>query len=164
MRQPDLSNPVQKRMTRQLAAVYEAVVEDASHPSAEAIYRRVRQSLPHIGLGTVYRNLQRLTEEGKVRVLVLGKRTTRYDAVAAEHDHFICQKCGQVLDLLLERDRHIDVAPLVDQGLLVTTQSVLLHGLCRQCGEKRRPTESNARDPFKEGTVLPRGREPRDVL
>ena len=137
MRQPDQSNPVQKRMTRQLAAVYEAIVEDASHPSAEAIYRRVRHSLPQISLGTVYRNLQRLVEEGKVRVLLLEKRATRYDAVAAEHDHFICQQCGQVLDLRLERDRHIDIAPLEEQGLLVTTQSVLLHGLCQQCGEKR---------------------------
>lgn len=155
MQQPDRSNPPQRRRTRQLAAVYEAIVAEASHPSAEAVFLRVRRALPQISLGTVYRNLQRLTEEGKVRVLLSGKRTTRYDAVTVEHDHFICQQCGHVLDLCLQQDRHVDVASLEAQGLLVTRQSVLLHGLCQPCGTKHKSSAEKA---------TPRGRKLRDVL
>jgi len=51
---------IQKRATQQLATVYKALQGDHSHPSADEIYQRVRQTLPRISLGTVYRNLQRL--------------------------------------------------------------------------------------------------------
>ena len=68
---------IQKRATQQLATVYKALQGDHSHPSAVEIYQRVRQTLPRISLGTVYRNLQRLVEERKIRMLLLGERVAR---------------------------------------------------------------------------------------
>jgi Fur family peroxide stress response transcriptional regulator len=127
-----------KRTTRQLAAVYETVQGDHSHPSADEIYRRVRRTLPRISLGTVYRNLQRLVAEGKIRLFLLGERVARYDPMVAEHDHFICQQCGRVEDLLLERDRRVNLAPLRDKGFTVTAHSLAIHGLCQKCGLKQR--------------------------
>ena len=125
---------VHKRASRQLAAVYTALRGDHSHPSADEIYQRVRRTLPRISLGTVYRNLQRLVDEGKIRVFLLGERIARYDPMIAEHDHFICQKCGRIEDVLLERDRRVNLAPLVDQGFTVTAHSLAIHGLCQKCG------------------------------
>ena len=55
----------QKRATRQLEAVFQALQGDPTHPFADEIYRRVRKKLPRISLATVYRNLQRLVEDGK---------------------------------------------------------------------------------------------------
>ncbi len=129
---------VHKRATRQLTTVYEALRGDHSHPGADEIYRRVRRMLPHISLGTVYRNLQRLVAEGKIRMCLLGERVARYDPLVAEHDHFICQQCGRVEDLLLERDRRVNLAPLRDKGFTVTAHSLAIHGLCQKCGRKRR--------------------------
>jgi Fe2+ or Zn2+ uptake regulation protein len=83
---------IQKRATQQLATVYKALQGDHSHPSADEIYQRVRQTLSRISLGRVYRNLQRLVEERKIRMLLLGERVARYDPVLAAHDHFICQQ------------------------------------------------------------------------
>jgi len=132
-----MGGEVQKRSTRQLTAVYEALLEDPSHPSAEDIFLRVRQTLPHISLGTVYRNLQRLVEEGKIRILLSGGRVVRYDPMIAEHDHFMCWQCGRVIDLVLESDRQVNLAPLLEQGFTIATKSLSLHGLCQQCNNQK---------------------------
>lgn len=139
---------VQKRSTRQLTAIYEALCDDPSHLSAEEIFLRARKTLPRISLGTVYRNLQRLAEEGKIRVLLSVGRGARYDPVVTEHDHFICRQCGQILDVLLEGDRHVDLTSLVEQGFTIVTQSLSIHGFCRDCsrrltGKARAKTNSN---------------------
>jgi Fur family peroxide stress response transcriptional regulator len=131
---------VRKRATRQLAAVYEVLQGDHSHPSADEIYRRVRKKLPRISLGTVYRNLQRLVQERKIRMFLLGERVARYDPVVEEHDHFICQHCKTVEDVLLERDRRVNLDPLLKEGFTVTAHSLAIHGLCQRCGQKKSET------------------------
>ena len=126
-----------RRMTRQLTAVYAAVQGNHSHPSAEEVYQCVRKVLPRISLGTVYRNLQRLVDEGKIRMFLLGERVARYDPLVTEHDHFICQLCGRVEDIFLEQDRRVNLTPLMEKGFTVTVLSMTIHGLCKRCG--RRP-------------------------
>lgn len=135
---------VHKRATRQLTVVYEALQGDHSHPSADEIYQRVRRTLPRISLGTIYRNLQRLVEEGKIRMFLLGERLARYDPMLAEHDHFICQQCGRVEDVLLERNRQVNLAPLVHKGFTVTAHSLTIQGLCQKCGREQ-PKQARAR-------------------
>jgi hypothetical protein len=46
------------RNTKQLEVVWEAVKDDNSHPTADQVYDKVRERLPNVSLGTVYRNLQ----------------------------------------------------------------------------------------------------------
>jgi Fur family transcriptional regulator, peroxide stress response regulator len=134
-----MARDIRKRTTRQLTAVYEALRGDHSHPSAEEIHRRVRKKSPQVSLGTVYRNLQRLTEEGKIRTVHLGDRSACYDPTLEDHDHFICQRCGRVDDVWLKRDRRINLAPLVEKGFTILDQSLAIHGLCQQCGQRRTP-------------------------
>jgi Fe2+ or Zn2+ uptake regulation protein len=150
---------MQKRSTRQLTAVYEALLNDHSHPSADEIFMRVRKTLPRISLGTVYRNLQRLVEEGKIRMLFSGGRVTRFDPMIVEHDHFICRQCERVIDVVLESDRQVNLAPLVEQGFTIATQSLSIHGLCQQCSQ--RPVEKSrgkANADHREQRVRKRGR------
>lgn len=139
-----MKHEIRKRETRQLAAVYAALQGADSHPTADEIYRRVRKKLPRISLGTVYRNLQRLVAEGKVRLLLLEERVARYDPMVTEHDHFVCQRCGRVKDILLERERQVNLAPLLEAGVTVTALSLTIHGLCERCGKKQRPVSSTA--------------------
>ena len=126
---------IQQRATQQLATVYKALQGDHSHLSAGEIYQRVRQTLPRISLGTVYRNLQQLVEERKIRMLLLGERVARYDPVLAAHDHFICQQCDRVEDLLLEQGHQVNLQPLIERGFTVLTHSLAIYGLCQQCGQ-----------------------------
>src|SRR5215510_10891834 len=126
----------QKRVTRQLENVFQALQGDPSHPFADEIYRRVRKRLPRISLATVYRNLQRLVEDGKIRTVLLGERVARYDPETSDHDHFICQRCGRVIDLFLERDRQVDLTPLTSDGYIVTTHNLTVYGLCQTCAPR----------------------------
>ena len=129
---------IRKRVTRQMAAVYDALRGDESHPSADEIYRRVRRKCARVSLGTVYRNLQKLSDEGKIRALILGDRVARYDPLVTEHDHFVCQACGRVQDLFLERDRRLDLTPLLEAGLQVSSHSLAIYGLCRGCNGRKK--------------------------
>jgi Fur family transcriptional regulator, peroxide stress response regulator len=134
-----------KRATRQLEAVFQALQGDSSHPFADEVYRRVRQELPRISLATVYRNLQRLVEDGKIRTVLLGERVARYDPETSDHDHFICQSCGRVIDLFLERARQIDLTPLANDGYIVTTHNLMIYGVCQVCTARRETAEPQPR-------------------
>ena len=135
-----MASDIHKRTTRQLTAVYETLQSDHSHPGAEEIHRRVRKLSPKMSLGSVYRNLQHLTAEGKIRTVHIGDRSARYDPTLEAHDHFICQRCGRVDDVWLKHDRQANLAPLVNQGFTVIDQNLAIRGLCRQCGQKQAVT------------------------
>jgi Fur family transcriptional regulator, peroxide stress response regulator len=128
-----------KRRTRQLAQVFEALQGDHSHPFAHEIYRRVHKKLPRISLATVYRNLHSLVEEGKIRTLLLDGQAARFDPETSKHDHFVCEKCGRVVDLFLRRRaRQVDLTPLAKHGYVVTTHNLTVHGMCRACAARHR--------------------------
>ncbi len=86
------------RMTRQREVVLDELSKTRGHPKADEIYQMVRNKMPHISFGTVYRNLRLLKELGLVRELSFGKNFSRYEAFHENHQHFTCMSCGRVLD------------------------------------------------------------------
>jgi Fe2+ or Zn2+ uptake regulation protein len=123
-----------ERSTRQLTAVFEAVKAQRNHPTAHQVYTRVRSEFPHVSRGTVYRNLGKLHRQGRIRVVRLADLPTRYDAVVEEHDHFICEACGDVTDLC--QSPNGAAAELGRSGYIVHSQSVTYNGLCPICAER----------------------------
>jgi Fe2+ or Zn2+ uptake regulation protein len=134
-----MERAIRQRITQQLTVISAAIQGDHSHPSAEDIYLRVRKVLPHISLGTVYRNLQRLVHEGIIQMLFFGERTARYDPTLEEHDHFICQQCGRVEDVRVERDQQMDFTSLVREGFTIAAHSLAIRGVCQLCGPQGDP-------------------------
>jgi Fe2+ or Zn2+ uptake regulation protein len=126
--------PVEKkqRNTKQLDIIWEAVRDETSHPTADQIFLRVRGELPNISLGTVYRNLQKLVDDGRLQVLTLG-RARHFDPLVTEHQHFICEECDQVYDIHLDsHDRQL-LNRLPDARFTVTSHTLAFFGRCRQC-------------------------------
>jgi Fur family peroxide stress response transcriptional regulator len=132
-----------KRRTRQLEQVFAALQGDHSHPFAHEIYRRVHKKLPRISLATVYRNLHSLVEEGKIRTLLLDEQGARFDPETKQHDHFVCERCGRVVDLFLRRARQIDRSSLARQGYVVKTYDLTVHGICQVCAAPRRTSRAS---------------------
>ena len=128
-----------QRATRQLAAVYEVLAASRDHPTADQVFRRVRDTLPRVSLGTVYRNLEKLREQGRLRVIRLGSGEAHYDAMVAAHDHFVCERCHAVHDLAGAATP--PAAPrLPADGCVVHWHTTALYGLCGECaGEARGP-------------------------
>ena len=120
------------RHTKQLATVWQAVKDDKSHPSAAQVYDRVRRQLPNISLGTVYRNLQKLVAVKKLQVLMLG-RAQHFDPLVQRHQHFICEACDRVFDVLVERQRRTRPAKLPEAGFTVTSHHSAFYGSCKNC-------------------------------
>ena len=132
-----------KRKTRQLEQVFKALQGNHTHPFAREIYRRVHKKLRRISLATVYRNLQSLVEEGKIRTRLVDEQGTRFDPETREHDHFICERCGRVVDLFLQpRARRVDLTSLAKHGYVVTTHDLTVRGMCQVCAALRRTSRS----------------------
>lgn len=122
-----------RRSSRQLEVVLAAVAASGtSHPTAETIFADVRRRLPRISLGTVYRNLQRLVDEGRIGVAHVGGRSLRYDATATPHDHFVCRRCGRIDDVGASRPDE-GRAAAERAGHAVTAHALVLYGDCRGC-------------------------------
>jgi Fur family transcriptional regulator, ferric uptake regulator len=130
------TSEVSRRQTRQRQLVYETVAATKSHPTAEWVYKRVRSRMPRVSLGTVYRNLQLLVAEGRLRAWSRG-RTTRFDADVSPHDHFACLRCGLLLDIEPSGEELAAERRLRARGHQIQERLLEFIGLCRDC--RRRP-------------------------
>ena len=126
-----------RRVTDQRRLILEAVRGTEAHPAAEWVYRKVRRRLPRISLGTVYRNLKLLVEQGLIQELGSGG-FGRYDGNLARHHHFTCQVCGRISDLVEPVDRSLDRRVTSRTGLEIWHHRVEFYGRCAACQAKAR--------------------------
>jgi len=94
-----MDNRTRTRMTRQRGVILEELKKLRSHPTADELYLVVRSRLPRISLGTVYRNLQFLSQQGLIRTLSSANGQMRFDGDTEEHYHVRCVRCDRVDDL-----------------------------------------------------------------
>ncbi len=120
------------RETRQRKVVYEAVRHSKSHPTADMVFEQVRDTLPTVSLGTVYRNLGVLKDQGLVIELRGTDRKAHFEADLTPHAHFTCTRCGSISDIencpTPEWDRHPCLA-----GFTVVEHNLEFRGICPQC-------------------------------
>ena len=132
------------RYSRQRELIYQSVCASREHPTAEMVYAMLKPEHPGLSLGTVYRNLHLLADEGKL--IRMPFPVERYDAVTEPHSHFRCKSCGEVFDfdrfdLSAPQSRALDAAAEAAQpGFLVERHQLTFTGLCPDC--RRRQEES----------------------
>jgi len=129
----------ERRHSKQREHIYHLVASSKSHPSAEDVYSAAKELIPSISLGTVYRNLRLLVEEGKLReVLVDGSTITRFDGMTEDHEHFICTGCGMILDIhpsITSADYQRATGSI--QGGTIMSHKLSYYGLCSSCIQKQ---------------------------
>ena len=125
----------QRRNSRQRTLVYDAVKASHEHPNAEEVYLTVKEQLPEISLGTVYRNLNILEEMGLLRRIHTGIGGDRFDAMTTMHPHLICTQCGGVFDLPCDVGRETELlkATFAQVGAQVQEVQIRAWGICRSC-------------------------------
>ena len=87
----------------------------------------------NIRLGTVYRNLNLLVEQGQALRLDCGDGVDHFDGDTRPHYHFSCQKCGCVMDLEMDPIDHIDQIAGAGFDGEIQGHQVLFYGLCPKC-------------------------------
>ena len=88
-----------RRQTKQRSIILEVVEHAHTHPTAEEVLRLARLVHPSLSLATVYRNLQLLADEGKIRRVQFAGDVARYDGKLEAHEHFCCVQCDAVYDI-----------------------------------------------------------------
>lgn len=102
------------------------------HPTADMVYHSIRQELPNISLGTVYRNLRFLVEQGDALSLKLGDGREHFDGHVEPHYHFICSECGAVEDIVMDELSICSQAAKHCSGE-IQGHSTYFYGLCKNC-------------------------------
>ncbi len=119
--------------SRQRDAILTYLHSTKSHPTAETVYENVREHIPNISLGTVYRNLNMLAEAGDILRLSCGGTSDRYDGNPMQHYHFLCKECGDVSDLEMPGLDHIDVIAGAAFGGTIEGHYAYFFGCCPAC-------------------------------
>jgi Fur family transcriptional regulator, ferric uptake regulator len=131
-RQPGL------RMTRQRRLILQELSAPGRHPTADAVYRNVRRKIPNISLGTVYRNLEILSQAGMVKKLHIGSGQKRYERTLRQHYHARCTKCGCINDVPAEPFGDLQKTAAENTGFEITGLELEFEGLCRHCRDSSR--------------------------
>ena len=123
----------QLRMTRQRQVILEELRATDQHPSADDLYSRVKQKLPRISLGTVYRNLEILTELGEIQTIASAGNLKRFDGKAHNHYHMRCLGCDGLFDAPLEVIDALERALQKKTDFRVLSHHLEFVGFCRNC-------------------------------
>ena len=118
------------RYSRQRELIIGIIKGRKDHPTADMIYNTARELEPNISLGTVYRNLKLLADEGVIITLETEDKRLHYDGDISRHSHFICNKCGRIVDLFRPAETPSEIK---DAGLTVTGEKCVYYGLCNCC-------------------------------
>ena len=120
------------RYSRQKELIKKIVKNTNKHPTAEDIYDKAREVEPNISLGTVYRDLKALADEGEIITLETVNKKVRYDGGLEPHVHAICENCGKILDIF------VSVIPdeIEKEGFTVTGSKCVYYGICPECKNK----------------------------
>ena len=82
------------------SAILEYLRSTTAHPSAEMVYTDLKQQIPDLSMGTVYRNLSLFRQQGLANVVATVRGVERVDGNTSPHVHFICGSCDAVIDLM----------------------------------------------------------------
>jgi len=88
-----------KNFSKKREAIYEAICSTKSHPSAEWVYNTLKPEYPDLSLGTVYRNMNGFKDDGMILSVGSVNGQERFDGNTKPHSHFICNRCGDVIDI-----------------------------------------------------------------
>jgi Fur family peroxide stress response transcriptional regulator len=120
-------------VTPQRLAVMSALQSRHDHPTAEHIYREVRQQLPAISFNTVYKALEVLCLKGMVIKVNPLHEVARYDGTTTPHAHLICRQCHHIVDLDLDPETIAGLTPAELHGFQLENLTLTFWGRCPRC-------------------------------
>lgn len=123
----------QKIIAGQLAKLH------GNHPTADEVYQSMKDEYPSISRATVYRNLNKMSDNGQALKVRVSSGADHFDDTLCPHYHVVCAKCGRVDDV--EVDLPSSVTESLDKatapGFTITGYELLFCGLCSACVQER---------------------------
>lgn len=120
-----------QRNSKQRTGILNFLMTRTDHPTAETVYLEMKKIIPNISLGTVYRNLNTLSDSGEILKLRFDDGLDHFDATTKPHHHFICRECGAVQDIF-----DVEESIRIPEGIYdgdVMGHFIYFYGRCPQC-------------------------------
>jgi Fe2+ or Zn2+ uptake regulation protein len=124
------------RRSRQRERILEFLQSTETHPTANWLYGKLRSEFPDLSMGTVYRNIGILIQQGLISRIAFGSTFDHLDANMKPHYHFICKRCDSILDLDAPLDESLNAWPDKALGFKVSRHEIEFYGLCPKCAKK----------------------------
>jgi Fe2+ or Zn2+ uptake regulation protein len=134
-RPPEHSVLPRRNRSRQRDQILRWVRATETHPTATEIHAGLEPVLAGLSLGTVYRNLEVLVEDGELEEVKISSGATRYDGNLSRHHHFGCDRCGRILDIELPEPRGLKQRLIRDYGHQPDRVSISISGICLECAD-----------------------------
>lgn len=125
------------KFSKQRELILNAVRDNTVHPTADYIYDYLKKDNPNLSLGTVYRNLSQLVNHGFIQKVSIPGFPDRFDGNISEHNHMICEICGNIQDIQCDTLRNIPNVISDELDLEITSCNVILQGICKNCKNKK---------------------------
>jgi Fur family peroxide stress response transcriptional regulator len=119
--------------TDQRRLIYKVLAESRDHPTAEAVFLKIRSQAPRLSLATVYRNLRLFAEAGIVDSVATDDSFARFDGNTEPHHHLICRRCGSVADYYAQPLGDFTPPKAALDGFEVQAMKMNFFGICASC-------------------------------
>lgn len=124
------------KFSKQRELILNYILNSHEHLTADTIYADLKKDNPELSLGTVYRNLTKLTEIGAIKKVSLPNQVDKFDKNLEPHAHFICDECGSITDINIPgMDKFLDKVSDED-GISIRKYDLTLNGICKKCKSK----------------------------
>ena len=134
------------RKTKQREIILNELCKVTSHPTADELYLMVRDKLPRVSLGTIYRNLEIMAEEGIIRKIETRGKLKRFDGNTEDHLHIRCENCDKIEDIFLddysEIENFIKKAMNNKKNFKFLDFELEIIGLCSECQKNNNSANS----------------------
>ncbi len=121
-----------EKHSRQRDAIINELCSRHDHPTADELYFALKSAMPNLSLGTVYRNLNKLSDGGTIQKISIGN-VDHFDGNAENHYHMLCSECKRLYDVpypVLE-DIEANAHDFADGK--ITSHTVIFFGVCNGC-------------------------------
>ena len=120
------------KITPQRCAIFSELIRDKSHPTAEQVFKRVKNKLPNVSFDTVNRTLLSLADIGLLEIVASRDKAKRFDPNTGTHNHFQCIKCLTLIDFEDNKLNKIHVPSSLNENVILN-KSIILEGVCKNC-------------------------------
>ncbi len=128
-----------RRQTIQCSIVLEAVTKTMGHATADEIYDMIHKDYPNLSRATVYRNLNRLADEGQIRKILLPGSADCFERKCEPHYHVKCRSCGRIFDVDMPYMEDLESRIKDMHGFEITSHDIIFSGICPECRSASSP-------------------------
>jgi Fe2+ or Zn2+ uptake regulation protein len=118
------------RPSIQRIAVMDFLIKNPIHPTIDEIYNELSKTMPTLSKTTVYNTVKTLSENKAIQTIFIDDKNKRYDADTNNHVHFMCNNCGEIIDLPI---KSLEIKTEGDENLTVTEYHFYYRGYCSKC-------------------------------